>query len=203
LSGIAPLTVTFTNQSTPTEAITSYLWDFGDGYTSTITNPVHVYTATGIFTAALTAFSASQQDTVTKTNYITVTAGSATPAVITTTITYTYDALYRLTGANYSGAYTYTFAYRYDVVGNRTVQTRTITSTLVTTYTHDAANRLAAQDGQSIFTWDANGNLLQDGSTTHAYDFANRLISTTLGGTTSDVKNGGKWQRARAWSGWG
>jgi len=55
-------------------------------------------------------------------------------SLATTVITYTYDPLSRLTGASYSGAYTYTFAYRYDAVGNRTVQTRTITSTLATTY---------------------------------------------------------------------
>ena len=84
-------------------------------------------------------------------------------SLVTTTIAYTYDPLYRLTGANYSGAYTYTFAYAYDVVGNRTVQTRTITSTLVTTYTYDAANRLATQNRQSIFIWDANPAPLRHG----------------------------------------
>src|SRR5438552_798474 len=46
-----------------------------------------------------------------------------------TAITYTYDALYRLTNANYTGTYTYSFTYGYDAVGNRTVQTRTITNT--------------------------------------------------------------------------
>jgi uncharacterized protein RhaS with RHS repeats len=63
--------------------------------------------------------------------------------------------------------------------------TAPITSTLVTTYTYDAANRLATQNGQSIFTWDANGNLLADGSAVYAYDFANRLISTTLSGVNA------------------
>jgi PKD repeat protein len=32
----------------------SYHWDFGDGYTSTQQNPIHAYTASGIFTACLT-----------------------------------------------------------------------------------------------------------------------------------------------------
>ncbi len=41
-----PLTVTFTNTST---APASYLWDFGDGATSTSQNPVHTYTAYGSF----------------------------------------------------------------------------------------------------------------------------------------------------------
>ncbi len=35
------------------------------------------------------------------------------------------------------------------------------------------------------YTWDNNGNLLNDGSALYRYDPANRLISTTLGGATS------------------
>ncbi len=37
----------------------SYLWDFGDGTTSTQTNPNHIYTAPGIYTITLTATSNS------------------------------------------------------------------------------------------------------------------------------------------------
>jgi hypothetical protein len=43
---------------------------------------------------------------------------------------------------------TYTFEYVYDAVGNRTAQTATITSTQVTDYVDDAANRLIAISGQ-------------------------------------------------------
>jgi PKD repeat protein len=98
-----PLAVTFTNQSAPTTTITSYLWNFGDGYTSTITNPTHSYTPTGVFAVALTAYAGAEQETVTKTNYLTVTS-EASP-ISTTVIHYTYDPLSRLTGATYSGAY--------------------------------------------------------------------------------------------------
>jgi len=48
----------------------------------------------------------------------------------------------------------------YDKVGNLTVQTRTITSTLVTTYTYDAANRLINAGGV-LYTWNANPTLLR------------------------------------------
>lgn len=34
-----------------------YEWDFGDGYTSTARNPVHVYTTTGLYEVKLTAYS--------------------------------------------------------------------------------------------------------------------------------------------------
>jgi PKD repeat protein len=115
-SGAVPLTVTFVNTST---GATSSLRNFGDGYTSTLENPVHVYTATGFFTVSLTAYGATQ-DTLTRTAYIHTDDGLAQETVIR----YTYDPLSRLTGAAYSGAYTYTFAYACDAVGNRTVMTR-------------------------------------------------------------------------------
>lgn len=52
-SGTAlPITVTFSDASTNA---TSYLWDFGDGGTSTIQNPSHVFTTAGDYTVKLTA----------------------------------------------------------------------------------------------------------------------------------------------------
>jgi hypothetical protein len=41
-------------------------------------------------------------------------------------------------------------------------------------YTYDIANRLASVNG-TTYTWDNNGNLLNDGTNTNAYDSANRL----------------------------
>ncbi len=49
-SGLAPLTVVFTNTSSV--SYTASLWDFGDGMTGTLLNPTHVYTA-GVFTVSL------------------------------------------------------------------------------------------------------------------------------------------------------
>ena len=46
-------TVTFTNLSTNA---TSYHWDFGDGNSSTATNPQHVYQETGTYQVRLTAY---------------------------------------------------------------------------------------------------------------------------------------------------
>ncbi len=45
--------VNFTNTST---GATRYLWNFGDGETSTLVNPSHQYNATGTYTAELIAF---------------------------------------------------------------------------------------------------------------------------------------------------
>jgi len=50
-AGAAPLTVRFTD--TTTENPSSWLWDFGDGNTSTERHPVHTYTLPGNHTVAL------------------------------------------------------------------------------------------------------------------------------------------------------
>jgi len=117
---------------------------------------------------------------------------SLTADVSTTTIDYTYDALYRLTNANYdSGA---SFAYTYDAVGNRLTQE--INGNGAMTYTYDVANRLT-QVGGTEYTWDNNGNLLNDGTSTYAYDSANRLTSVSQNGNTSTFAYNGMGDRLR------
>ena len=99
---------------------------------------------------------------------------------ITRLISYTYDQLSRLTAADISdGRY---FHYDYDAVGNRL--TMTTTNEIITTYSYDAANRLTDVNG-STYSYDANGNLLNDGTNNYTYDAANRLTSVTDGTTTS------------------
>ena len=71
-SGAAPLALNFQNSSTGT--ITSYAWTFGDGTTSTVANPAHVYSAVGVYSVALTVTGPGGTNTQTRTNYVTVTA---------------------------------------------------------------------------------------------------------------------------------
>jgi len=59
--GCSPFTVTFTNQSAGT--INSYLWDFGDGETSTEENPVHTFIGAIEYTVLLTATGPINTDT--------------------------------------------------------------------------------------------------------------------------------------------
>ncbi len=61
-------------------------------------------------------------------------------------------------------------------------------------YAYDAANRLINVNGQS-YTYDNNGNLLNDGLRTYAYDAANRLISATQGVTTTQFSYNGDGDR--------
>lgn len=45
--------ISFTNES---QLATSYLWDFGDGITSTLADPKHIYKTSGLFTVKLTVY---------------------------------------------------------------------------------------------------------------------------------------------------
>lgn len=52
--GCDELTVVFTDQTAPPGSIVSWLWDFGDGNTSTAQNPTHAYEGSGPFDVTLT-----------------------------------------------------------------------------------------------------------------------------------------------------
>ncbi|MDO9036477.1 MAG: PKD domain-containing protein [Methanoregula sp.] len=81
-SGSAPVTILFTDAST--NVPTSWLWDFGDGSsTSTEQNPIHEFTTTGTYNVRQTATNSAGSNSITKTNYITVSA-TVTPTPTTT-----------------------------------------------------------------------------------------------------------------------
>jgi len=78
-SGCLPLTVTFTNGSTPTVGTTlaSYAWSFGDGGSATMAAPLftttHTYTAVGTYTVTLNITdNVGCKDTVVRPAYISV-----------------------------------------------------------------------------------------------------------------------------------
>jgi PKD repeat protein len=64
--------ISFTDESQnqPTE----WKWYFGDGDSSSVQNPTHVYTTTGTFTVQLITTNAFGTNSVQRTNYITITA---------------------------------------------------------------------------------------------------------------------------------
>ncbi len=72
-SGIgAPLTVSFTDLSHGGSGSYTWLWDFGDGNTSTSQNPSHVYASVGTYTVSLTTNDGLTTDTITQVALINV-----------------------------------------------------------------------------------------------------------------------------------
>ena len=69
-SGVEPLSVFFTDGSTNTP--TEWIWEFGDGNTSTEQNPTHTYTTPGTYTVMLTVKNAGGSDSKTKEELISV-----------------------------------------------------------------------------------------------------------------------------------
>ncbi len=75
--GPAPLTIAFTDESIVTAV--SWVWNFGDGQTSTEANPTHEYPVPGIYTVSLTVETADTTTySKTKRNYIVATAVDST-----------------------------------------------------------------------------------------------------------------------------
>jgi PKD repeat protein len=89
-TGQAPLTVQFADASTGSP--TSWQWSFGDGGTSTLQNPSHVYQAAGTYDVSLTATNANGSNTKTKVGFVTVSATTPTPGGTTVTIPPAADA---------------------------------------------------------------------------------------------------------------
>jgi beta propeller repeat protein len=71
---IVPARITFTDLSSG--APTSWLWDFGDGTTSTLQSPSHTYAAIGTYTVNLTAMNAFGSSFRKRTNYISALKGA-------------------------------------------------------------------------------------------------------------------------------
>ena len=107
-SGVAPLTVDFTDTSTGD--ITGWSWSFGDGGTSTLPNPSHVYTTPDIYSVSLTVTGPGGSDTVTLTDYISVEwpapvggfSGTPTSGLAPLTVDFTDASTGNITGWSWS-----------------------------------------------------------------------------------------------------
>ncbi|HEY3132430.1 MAG TPA: RHS repeat-associated core domain-containing protein, partial [Acidobacteriota bacterium] len=95
----------------------------------------------------------------------------------TATISYSYDALNRLQTAVTTGTQ-WGLSWTYDRYGNRLSQTATKGSPPSNSLSIDSnTNRV------STWTYDAAGNVSNDGRNTYAYDAENRVISINAGAT--------------------
>jgi PKD repeat protein len=117
ISGPVPLTVAFSNLSL---VATNYSWDFGDGNTSTLTNPTNTYALAGSYTVALSVNGPGGSNYLNRPAYILVTnvppsispqpvgatVAQGTPVTFTTGATGTVPLSFqwRFGGSNISGA---------------------------------------------------------------------------------------------------
>ncbi|HSG67192.1 MAG TPA: PKD domain-containing protein, partial [Bacteroidales bacterium] len=69
-SGIPPLTVNFTDMSA--DSVNTWSWSFGDGGTSSLQHPEHIYQNAGSYTVSLMVSGPGGSDTETKSNYVVV-----------------------------------------------------------------------------------------------------------------------------------
>ena len=93
-------------------------------------------------------------------------------------VSYSYDELNRLKTAATSGTY-WGLSWTYDRYGNRSSQALTKGAPPTNTLSIDStSNRVIG------WTYDAAGNVTNDGRNTYAYDAENRVISINAGATT-------------------
>ncbi len=106
-SGVAPLDVTFTSTVTGGFGSYTYAWTFGDGGTSTVANPTHVYTAAGSFTSTLVV---TDSQSTQKSSTTTVTVVAALSAVVSsdsTTGMIPYTVSFTASASGGTGPYAY------------------------------------------------------------------------------------------------
>ncbi|MCH2259008.1 MAG: PKD domain-containing protein, partial [Alteromonas sp.] len=95
-SGCSPVTVTFTNNTTPTS--TGCVWDFGDTYSSTNCGPVsHTYTTPGCYDVTLTATSGGCTNSATQTSMVCVFENAVANFSIAPTETNIFDPNFTFT----------------------------------------------------------------------------------------------------------
>lgn len=94
-------TVNFTDQSF--FGVTAWLWNFGDGTpTSSVQNPVHTYTASGVYSVTLTVTNPNGNNTLVKPNYISVNLGSGPIAASCNPVTTAYCCGFGITNFQFN-----------------------------------------------------------------------------------------------------
>jgi YD repeat-containing protein len=110
------------------------------------------------------------------------------------TYTQTFDIENRLSSVTVNGQ---TTQFIYDGDGNRETQSKSVLGFVTNdTYVYDDANRLTSVNAVN-YTWDNNGNLLNDGVNTYTYDSANRLKSVSNPSTVTSYQYSGLGDRLR------
>jgi PKD repeat protein len=184
-SGMAPLTVNFTDQSL---GATSWSWDFGDTGTSSDRNPTYVYTAPGTYTVTLTVTNSYGSDTEIKTNYITVQPPQSCIGTITnagfetgTTSGWTEIGFVGITSDSHTGSYAVNLT-----DANSSVEQVVVDLCANTTYTVSCWGKAKSKAG--VYLGVKNyGGAEQTVKFTDSKNFVQKSITFTTGATNTSV----------------
>lgn len=199
------LTSTFTNNSTVSSGAT-YTWDFGDGNTSTATDPTHTYTTDGTYTVCLTATDPCGSETTCQS----VTVSSCANPVVgftvagtsptfnftnnsttTGTTTYAWDFGDGNTSSAMNPSHTYTADGTYSVCLVVTDQCGTETSCQnVTVVICTAPVSGFTIDATASPTFSFTNTSTTTGTTTYLWDFGDGNTATTANASHTYTANG-------------
>jgi len=158
-TGTLPLGILFVDESENTP--TAWVWLFGDGGTSTLQNPVHIYTTAGTYTVTLTASNAAGSSTDTEAGYITVTK-TGTPPVAAfvanqTSGTLPFSVQFMDASTNTPTAWLWSFGDGASATSQNPIHTYTSAGTysVTLTATNDAGATTTSQTGYITVTKEA------------------------------------------------
>ncbi len=202
LSGVAPLTVSFSGASSsdPENTIASYSWNFGDGGSSSLVSPSHIFSAPGNYTVSLTV---TDGGGLTSNTGLTVTASAlpviAVPANLTVpatsgsgaVVTFTTSAMswtgasvattnVPASGATFPVGTTTVTTSATDAAGNTANKTFTVTVTVLSVPGAPSGVTAGGGNGRVDLSW---------GSVSGATSYTVKR-GTTNGGPYAAVANG-------------
>lgn len=144
----------FTSTSTTSPAgqtITSYLWNFGDGQTSTQQNPTHTYATPGNYNVSLTVACGHNTCTDTKTLALAVQSSMSTNITGDNSICQNSTITLHANASGGTGNFTYAWKENGAPVGNNTpTLTRTMTSAGSFTFTCEISDGYTTQTPQIV-----------------------------------------------------
>jgi PKD repeat protein len=191
--------LTFTNTSAKVYPFTTYLWDFGDGTTSTLKNPTHSYAATGTYPVTVKTTNDAGCEDISAVKTVTVTSGPIASFTFNNNQCANNPVTFTNTSTNTNG--TTTYAWTFGDGGTSTAANPTHTYTTANTYnveltvtngvcSHSSLNVITILDPPtSSFTFTNNnqcaGTVIDftntstntTGSTTYAWDFGDGSTS--------------------------
>jgi PKD repeat protein len=133
--GHAPLGIQFFDNSTSEAGVTSWDWNFGDGYTSNEAEPYHVYNTVGSYTVTLTVTDANGSDTRTRPGYISVQTASVDAIFTATPISGAAPLVVQFTDQSMAAGGVTAWAWDFGDGATSTVASPSHTYTLDGTYT--------------------------------------------------------------------